>query len=69
MGVKMQKKSDSAKGKKLLVTQLFLLSVALILNLSIAEKSVLVWTATALLALAFLLTATSVWMSRRHRTD
>jgi len=68
MGVDVQK-SKKVPGRKLLVPQLLLLALALVLNLSIAEKSALVWTASALLALAVLLTLLSLLLARKHASS
>lgn len=65
MGVYVQK-FTKVPGLKLLVPQLLLLTLALVLNLSIPEKSALVWTASALLAIAVLLTLLSVLLARKH---
>ena len=62
-------KSKKVPGRKLLVPQLLLLALALVLNLSIAEKSALVWTASALLALAVLLTLLSLLLARKHASS
>ena len=42
------------------------LALALVLNLSLPEKSALVWTASALLAAAVLLTLISFRLARKH---
>ena len=65
MGVYVQK-SNKVPGRKLLVTQLLLLALALVLNLSLPEKSALVWTASALLTAAVLLTLLSFRLARKH---
>ena len=59
-------KSNKVPGLKLLVPQLLLLTLALVLNLSLPEKSALVWAASALLAAAVLLTLISFLLARKH---